>query len=125
MRSFAEIITIMPVVASRMSTGNSKRAIPSRSLYAIARMIETAEPISTSTFMKRPKPSTTKRPLNPTRRSPPPEMARQITTMSTRTASHETKRAECSPRKTPIRSSAIAAHTVTISGSAGSKSGTG
>ena len=88
--------------------------------------IETAEPISTSAFMKTREgvgdehaveaDAGARRPIS---------AARTRTTISTATASQETSRVEPSPRKTPSSSSAIAAQASTISGSAGRRSGSG
>ena len=47
------------------------------------------------------------------------DATRIATTISTMTASHDTRRAEPSPRNTPSISSAIALHAMKISGSAG------
>src|SRR5918998_3001127 len=59
MRSFAEIITMIPSVASRTSTGNSKRSRRSRVLKSRASSSPSAADSSASTFMKPEKASAT------------------------------------------------------------------
>ena len=50
MRSLAEIIIIMPTVASRISTPNSRRAIPWRVTYSWEMVMASADAMRTSTL---------------------------------------------------------------------------
>ena len=62
MKSPAEISIIMPSVASRMSTGNSKPPIFSLRMKSIDSSSVTSEPISARAFMNRLNGSSTKAP---------------------------------------------------------------
>ena len=60
----AEIIIIMPTLASMTRMGYSKRAILTRFMKWLDRTMATAEPKSAMTFITRAKVSTTKAPPN-------------------------------------------------------------
>ena len=62
MRSFAEIIIIMPVLASMTRMGYSKRAIFTRFMKCVDNIMAMAEPKSAMTFITRANVSTTKAP---------------------------------------------------------------
>ena len=64
MRSLAEIIIIMPAVASSTSTGYSNFIDLASEKSSNDSISATAEPPSTSSFMKRANPSTTNAPSN-------------------------------------------------------------
>ena len=63
MRSRAEISINMPSEARTTSTGNSNRSIPSRRMKSSDNTSDPMAPASASAFMKRPKASSTKDPL--------------------------------------------------------------
>ena len=98
----AETITIMPMVHSTISTGNSNRSIFSRRKKSCARTIAAEEPSSTSDFITLEKASDTKAPERVVTRPVPgcESTAKRATSSSTR-APTLTVSAERSPRHAP------------------------
>ena len=122
MRLLAEIIIIMPTVASRMRIGYSKRDIFSRFMKLTDSTMVTAEPNSASTFITRANVSTTKAPAKASSLPGPPQITRSAASASDSTAPKVTAFAVSPLRKTPAIRSARLSTARTISGRAAAAS---
>ncbi len=101
MRSEAEIISIMPMVAKRTRIGNSKRSISSRRLWSSDSTRPRPAPSRTSAFMKVPKPSATNSPEKPMLRGPAPENSSAAAATSAAIERPATRRYDPSPAIAP------------------------
>ncbi len=116
MRLLAEIIIIMPVVASSTSTGYSKRCERSRFMKLTDKATATAEPNSAMIFITRAKVSTTKAPPKAVSRPSPPQITSAAARPSEISAPIVTLSVGSSLRKTPYMSSARLRTASAISG---------